>query len=185
MDIDGSEMILAELLDRYFFSKTHHTSCSVIENKYYNNVIEEISIVEEESEARGEDGITESPSYDSENRFIDHSKDTISSSKSCSRYRYTTPQQIEQFFASDNGPEEDHNLGESICKPLIGQHNHKPFFYYCKEHPNIENIYLKSIEDHIRLKDSEYHKAELLEMIQGEQIDKHENKNRQDITIRN
>jgi hypothetical protein len=49
----------------------------------------------------------------------------------------------------------------------------------------VENIHLEVIEDHIIYKDPERHKAKLLETIQGEQIDKHENKNRQDITIRN
>ena len=40
------------------------------------------------------------------------------------------------------------------------------------------------MEDHIRLKDPERHKAKLLELIQGEHMDKVENKNGQDITIR-
>lgn len=108
---------------------------------------------------------------------------TTISYKSCSMYRYT-PQQIEQFFASDNGQEEDHNLDESICMPLIGQLSYKPYFYYCKEDPKVEFLQLESIEDHIRLKDPERHEATLLEMIQKEQIDKYENKNGQGITLR-
>jgi hypothetical protein len=48
---------------------------------------------------------------------------------------------------------------------MTGRQNHKPFFYYCKDHPDIENIYLKSIEDHIRLKDPEYHKTKLIELL--------------------
>jgi hypothetical protein len=44
IDIDGKEISLFELLDKYFFSENHHTSCSVIETKYYNNVIEECPI---------------------------------------------------------------------------------------------------------------------------------------------
>jgi hypothetical protein len=91
---------------------------------------------------------------------------------------------IEKFFDSDFGQQEEHTFEDSICRPLIGQHNHKPFFYYCKEDPSVEFLYLKSIEDHIRLKDPERHKATLLEMIQREQIDKYENKNGQDITLR-
>jgi len=43
---------------------------------------------------------------------------------------------------------------------------------------------LKSIEHHIKFKDPETHKAKLLEMIQGEQTDKFENTNGQDIAIR-
>jgi hypothetical protein len=42
------------------------------------------------------------------------------------------------------------------------------------------------MENHIRLKDPERHKAKLLEIIQGgEYVDKAENKTVQDITIRN
>jgi hypothetical protein len=47
LDIDGTEISLADLLDKYFFSENYHTSCSVIETKYYNNVIEESSIVQD------------------------------------------------------------------------------------------------------------------------------------------
>jgi hexokinase len=47
IDIDGSEITLTDLLDRYFFSENPYTSCSVIETKYYNHVIEESSIVEQ------------------------------------------------------------------------------------------------------------------------------------------
>ena len=55
-----------------------------------------------------------------------------------------------------------------MCRPLIGQKTYKPFFYYCKEDPKIENINLKSIEDHIRLKDPQRHKAKLLELLDKE-----------------
>ena len=68
------------------------------------------------------------------------------------------------FFTSNNGQEEEHSLEESICRPLIGKQSNKPFFYYCKLDPKVENINLKSIEDHIRLKDPERHKAKLLEL---------------------
>jgi hypothetical protein len=47
IDIDGSEITLTDLLDRYFFSENPYTSCSVIETKYYNHVIEESSIVKQ------------------------------------------------------------------------------------------------------------------------------------------
>ena len=49
----------------------------------------------------------------------------------------------------------------------------------------MENIHLEVIEDHIIYKDPERHKAKLVETTQGEYMDKDENKNRQDITIRN
>jgi len=161
IDIDGSELYLSDLLDGYFFNETHHTSCSVIETKYYNNIIKESSIKEEDR------GIEESSSKNSEDSPIhDLPKNDKDSSKSCSAYRYT-PQQIEEFFASDNG-QEDHTLEESICMSLIGQHSYKPYFYYCKEDPKVDNIHLKSIEDHIRLKDPQRHKAKLLEFLQKE-----------------
>jgi hypothetical protein len=105
-----------------------------------------------------------------DNNFIDGFKSTAESSKS-STYSYTIDD-IEKFFASDNGQNEEHSLEDNICRPLIGQQSNKPFFYYCSEHPNLENIYLKSIEDHIRLKDPQRHKAKLLEMMQkGEHME--------------
>ena len=51
---------------------------------------------------------------------------------------------------------------------MIGQQGASPFFYYCKLDPKIENIHLKSIEDHVRLKDSQRHKVKLLEFLQKE-----------------
>jgi hypothetical protein len=69
---------------------------------------------------------------------------------------------------------------------LIGQRSNKPFFKYCKICPKVEFQNLISMENHIRLKDPERHKAKLLEIIQGgEYVDKAENKTVQDITIRN
>jgi hypothetical protein len=47
----------------------------------------------------------------------------IASSSKHSNYRCTL-EQIEKFFVSDNGQEEDHILEESICRDLIGQQNH-------------------------------------------------------------
>jgi hypothetical protein len=68
---------------------------------------------------------------------------------------------------------------------LIGRQNHEPFLYYLKDDPDVVNIHLESIEHHIRYKDPDRHKAKLLEMTQGgEQTNKYENKNGQDIAIR-
>lgn len=78
---------------------------------------------------------------------------------------YKKRERIENFFVSDNGQEEDHTLEESICRPLIGQHSYKPHFYYCIEDSSVEFLQLKSIEDHIRLKDPERHKAKLLGLL--------------------
>jgi ribosomal protein S25 len=163
IDIDGSEISLTDLLEIFFLNENHYTSCSVIKTKYYNNDIDESSIVDEKSEVvTEEDNDIEQPSNQSGNSFIDESKCCISSN-SCSGYRYT-PHQIEEFFASENGQEEEHASEESVCRPLIGKQIHKPFFHYCKEDPKIEFQNLISIENHIKLKDYERHKAKLLEM---------------------
>jgi len=59
--------------------------------------------------------------------------------------------------------------------PLIGRQNHKPYFYYCNEHPKIENINLGTIENYIRLKDPQKHKAKLLEFLdKGEENEEEE-----------
>jgi len=55
---------------------------------------------------------------------------------------------------------------------LIGKQNDRPYFLYYKEDPDVENINLKSIEDHIGLKDPQRHKTKLLELIQKEGEDK-------------
>jgi len=47
--LDGSEISIDDLLEKYFFNKEHHyTSCSVIFTKLHNNTIEQYSIVNEE-----------------------------------------------------------------------------------------------------------------------------------------
>jgi len=60
IDIDGSKISINDLLDRYFCSENHHTSCSVIETKCYNNILEESSIVDVKSKVvtEEEDGNT-------------------------------------------------------------------------------------------------------------------------------
>ena len=104
------------------------------------------------------------------------------SSNFCSSYRYNL-EQIEEFFASDNGQVENHTLEDSICRPLIGKQINKPFFHYCKICSKVEFLSLESIEHHIRYKGPKIHKAKLLEMIQTEHVDKDESKNGQDIAI--
>jgi hypothetical protein len=39
-------------------------------------------------------------------------------------------------------------------------------FYYCKLHPDIENIHLESIEHHCKFSDPEYHKSEVLKFLE-------------------
>jgi hypothetical protein len=111
---------------------------------------------------------------ENDNEELDNSTDKINATKdsaviesNSSTYKYTEDD-VEEFFASDNGQEEEHTLEESICRPLIGIRDYKPFFKYCKICPKVENINLKSIEDHIRLKDPEKHKVKLLEVLEKE-----------------
>ncbi len=168
IDIDRSELSLDDLIEKYFFNQIHHTSCSVIFTKSYNNTIEHYSIPYEQMEynIENEDEKKEQFAADEVNKVIDNSID-ITISSSSTNYPYTK-EEIDNFFASDNGQEEEHTLEESICRPLIGQQTNKPYFLYCKIDPKVENINLKSIEDHIRLKDPEKHKAKLLELLDEE-----------------
>jgi hypothetical protein len=163
IDIDGSELSVSELLERYFFSDRYPSSCSVILQKFHNNTIEHYSIGEQIKTNGDEE---KSNQLDSLKKEIDNLiDDTTTIESDYSTYRYT-PEQIEEFFASENEQQEEHTLEGSICRPLIGRQNHKPFFYYCNEHPKVENINLVSIENHIRLKDPERHKAKLLEYLE-------------------
>lgn len=52
---------------------------------------------------------------------------------------------------------------------MIEQQNAKPYLLYCKLDPNVEFQNMKSIEKHIRLKDPEIHKANLLEHLDEEE----------------
>src|SRR6476646_1447449 len=111
---------------------------------------------------------------------MEESEVIVLSSKSCSSYKYTE-EDIEKFFSSYFKYHKEHSLEDSICRPLIGRQNHKPFLYFLKDDPDVVNIHLESIEQHIKFKEPERHKAKLLEMIKGEHMDKDENKNGQDI----
>jgi hypothetical protein len=102
-------------------------------------------------------------------KVVSNSSYTANLSSALQNYTYTT-EDIDTFFASDNGQEEEHELEQSICRPLIGRQNNKPYFYYCKEYPKVENINFKNIKDHIMLKDSERHKSKLLELLGEEKV---------------
>lgn len=63
-------------------------------------------------------------------------------------------------------PLSEHPLEQSPCYPIIGMHNkYKVPFYYCKLHPNIQNIYLESIEHHCKFSNPEFHKSEILRLL--------------------
>jgi hypothetical protein len=97
-------------------------------------------------------------------KVVNDSLHTANLSSTLPNYEYTK-EDIDNFFASDNGQMKSIPPEANIGMSLIGQQSYKPFFYYCKKHSNIENIYLKSIEDHIRLQDPQRHKAKLLELV--------------------
>jgi hypothetical protein len=48
IDIDGSELSLDSLLEKYYFNENYYTSCSVVFTKLHNNSIEQYSIVDDE-----------------------------------------------------------------------------------------------------------------------------------------
>lgn len=172
IDVDGSELSISQLLEKYFFNKNYYTSCAVILTKYHNNSIKESSIVDEKINTDEKEEDKKSEESDGSIGKIDNSTDdTAANETNYSSYRYTKDN-IDNFFESENGQQEDHTIEQSICKDLIGQQNTRPFFYYCKLDLKVEFLHLNSIEDHIRLKDPQRHKAKLLEC-----LDKGEEKN--------
>jgi hypothetical protein len=79
---------------------------------------------------------------------------------------------VDEFFSDNPTPENPwkplpkHSLEASPCMPIIGIHNkYRVPFYYCELHPDIENIYLESIEHHILFHEPEIHKAEILKYL--------------------
>jgi hypothetical protein len=164
IEIDRTELSISELLKKYFFSGNHHTSCSFILQKSRNSTIEHYSIVDDKQTKDFEKENTEIPA----NKVKNDKTNNNSISSTFSTYKYTK-EDIDNFFVSDNGQGEDHTLEESICRPLIGIQNYKPFFKYCKICPKVEFQSLISIENHIRLKDPEKHKAKLLELLEKEE----------------
>jgi hypothetical protein len=162
IDIDGSELSISDLLERYFFSDIHPSSCSVILQKFHNNTIEHYSIVDGE-QIRD----VKKEKKESQENSAEKGKTNETISSTFSTYKYSK-EDIDTFFTSDNGQTEEHSLEDSLCRPLIGIRDYKPFFKYCKICPKVEFLYLKSMEDHIRLADSEKHKAKLLELLAKE-----------------
>ena len=59
----------------------------------------------------------------------------------------------------------EHDLKASPCYPIIGtRSSYKVRFYYCKLHPEIENVYLETIEHHCKYKEPDIHKLEILRL---------------------
>jgi hypothetical protein len=62
-------------------------------------------------------------------KVVNDSSNTANLSSVLPNYTYTK-EDMDNFFYSDNGQEEKHNLEESICRDLIGKQSKKPYFYY-------------------------------------------------------
>jgi hypothetical protein len=81
---------------------------------------------------------------------------------------------VEEFFIDKPNqaswrPLSSQTLEQSPCYPIIDkrQYNNDSgsgIFYYCKLHPDIENISLESIEHHCKYRDPELHKSEILKL---------------------
>lgn len=79
-----------------------------------------------------------------------------------------TRELVEEFFYDDGRPYRQpipHTLDKSPCKSIIGITRDN--FYYCTMHPDIQNIYLESVEHHIKYKDAEPHKLEILKFLES------------------
>ena len=81
--------------------------------------------------------------------------------------------EIEEYFYDGGGPYRPptpHTLDESPCKSIISITNDN--FYICKMHPDIQNIYLESIEHHIKYKDPKLHESEIFKLLNIQQLSK-------------
>jgi hypothetical protein len=65
---------------------------------------------------------------------------------------------FEEFFYDDGGPYRP-------PRSTYVRRKSKDNFYYCTLHLNIQNIYLETIKHHIKYKDPESHKSEMLAVL--------------------
>ena len=76
---------------------------------------------------------------------------------------WSTVSSVTGFFYDDPTmsyvPLSEHDLDQSPSRSIIAN---KQEYYFCRLHPEIKNIHLESIEHHIKYKDPEAHKSELL-----------------------
>lgn len=72
---------------------------------------------------------------------------------------------VNEFFDDDPTssykPLPDHDLSQSPCYHIINKEGN---YFFCKLHSGIRNIHLESIEHHIKYKDPEVHRTELLRL---------------------
>jgi hypothetical protein len=81
IDIDGAELSINRLLEKYFFSKEYHTSCSVIFTKFHNNSIEQYSMIDDK-QAKANSHLKKDITDKKDNANYDPDKD-VSIDKSC------------------------------------------------------------------------------------------------------
>jgi hypothetical protein len=78
-----------------------------------------------------------------------------------------TMEAITQFFYDEPylpyQPPPLHKLEDSPCKSIIRIDNHSLF--YCTLHPDVQSYHLESIEHHMKYKDPEVHKSEILKQL--------------------
>jgi hypothetical protein len=77
---------------------------------------------------------------------------------------------VEELFKDDPSaswnPLPEHDLKDSPCYPIIGTHSkYKMLFYYCKIHPDKQNVHLEIIEHHCKYKEPDIHKSEILRLL--------------------
>ena len=82
----------------------------------------------------------------------------------------TTVEAITQFFYDESDlpyrPPPPHKLEESPCKSIIKLDNHS-LLYNCTLHPDFQSYHLESIEHHIKYKNPEMHKSEILKLLEA------------------
>lgn len=99
-----------------------------------------------------------------------HTSTTITTNLSqVSHLSQPTVKAINLFFYDEPdslyNPPSSHELEESPCKAIIRMDNHSLF--YCTLHPDFRSYYLELIEHHIKYKDPEIHRSEILKLIQS------------------
>ena len=81
-----------------------------------------------------------------------------------------TVEAITQFFYDEPflpyHPPPPHELENSPCKSIIRLDNHS-LLYNCTLHPDIRSYHLESIEHHIKYKNPEMHKSEILKLLEA------------------
>ena len=97
-------------------------------------------------------------------------------------YYSPTPIISVEFFHDDPNTSwkalPEHDLKQSPCYPIIdirSYHNYKIPFYYCKLHPDIENVYLETLEHHCKYSNPAVHKLEILKLTEKEKKEKKNN----------